>query len=94
MHETGMAIQAPRVTTARILSGRAARVESYRDWAVITLFNHSVLVIVATFHLPTAALVAAALLLGAGFALGAITVLHGVRLCDGCELVLIPGHIG
>lgn len=53
-----------------------AKSESYRDWAIITIYNHSILVIIAISRLPFFVLIPFGLLLGLGFAMAAVTVLH------------------
>jgi linoleoyl-CoA desaturase len=50
--------------------------EAYLDWAIIALFNNSVLLTIALVMPPLAILLPASLVLGFGFAMGAITVLH------------------
>jgi len=52
------------------------RWEPWRDWAVIALANHAVLVAVAVLHPGTRLLLLAGLPLGLGFAVGTLTVLH------------------
>jgi linoleoyl-CoA desaturase len=55
---------------------RRADLEAHRDWAIITVTNHSLLVLIAAITAPAPVRVVLALLLGAGLAIGAITVLH------------------
>src|SRR5690348_14573657 len=50
--------------------------EAYLDWAIIALFNNSVLLTIALVMPPLAILLPASLVLGFGFAMGVITVLH------------------
>lgn len=52
------------------------RWEPWRDWAVITLANHAMLVLIALAHPRGAYLVLAAVPLSIGFAIGTLTVLH------------------
>lgn len=55
---------------------RRADLEAYRDWALITIANHSLLVLFVAITVPALAEAILALLLGAGLAIGTITVLH------------------
>jgi linoleoyl-CoA desaturase len=50
--------------------------EAYRDWATIALLNHAVMLTIVFVKPPLAFSLVAALVLGLGFAMGAITVLH------------------
>ena len=50
--------------------------EAYLDWAIIALFNNSILLTIALVMPPLAILLPASLVLGFGFAMGVITVLH------------------
>ncbi len=50
--------------------------EAYLDWAIIALFNNSMLLTIALVMPPLTILMPASLVLGFGFAMGAITVLH------------------
>ncbi len=56
--------------------GKSHRREAYLDWAVIALFNNAVLLTIALIMPPLAILLPVSLVLGLGFAMGAITVLH------------------
>jgi linoleoyl-CoA desaturase len=55
---------------------RSHRLEAYLDWAIIALLNNSVLLTIALVMPPLVILLPVALVLGCGFAMGAITVLH------------------
>jgi linoleoyl-CoA desaturase len=61
------------------------RWEPWRDWAVITLANHALLVTIALVHPHGALLLLAAVPLGLGLAIGTLTVLHdaGHRMYSG-----------
>lgn len=61
--------------TQRPRSKRQRR-EAYLDWAIIASLNNSLLLIVALVRPPLAILLPATVLLGLGFSIGAITVLH------------------
>ena len=52
------------------------RLEPWRDWAVITVVNHALLLAVALLHPAWPVLVLCALPLGLGWAVGTLTVLH------------------
>lgn len=52
------------------------RVEAYRDWLAIAAVNHTLMTVLAVVDLPLAAVGALGLLMGVGFAMAAVTVLH------------------
>src|SRR5579859_4591081 len=55
---------------------RADRSEAYRDWMIIAAGNHLLMIAITAFSLPLLGFTAASIMLGVGFAAGAITVLH------------------
>lgn len=56
--------------------GRGERLEPWRDWALIALGTHAVLVLIAVANPGLGVLLLCALPLGAAFAVGTLTVLH------------------
>src|SRR5262245_29672073 len=52
------------------------RVEAYRDWLMIAIVNHALMTVLAVVYLPLGTEVFLGLLLGVGFAMAAVTVLH------------------
>ncbi len=74
----GAAVPLPPARSARrwLTALPRRRWEPWRDWAVITVVNHLMLLTVALLHPHGLLLIAAAVPVSVGFAIGTVTVLH------------------
>lgn len=66
----------PRALSRRLSDLPRSRWEPWRDWAVIALINHALLLSVALLHPRGLLLVAAAIPVSIGLTIGTLTVLH------------------